>query len=507
MTSEKVLSLDALAEQVGHWQAEGDEVVHCHGVFDLLHVGHIKHLQAARQLGNRLVVTLTPDQFVNKGPTRPLFPEALRAEAIAALASVDAVAVNRWPTAVETLHLLKPNLYCKGSEYQSSADDVTGKIGDEEAAVRSVGGRLVFTDEQVFSSSNLINQNFSSFPAATQSFLSEFAQRHTARDLVRSLEAARQLKVLVVGETIIDEYHYCEAIGKSSKEPTLVAKSLSTEKFAGGILAVANHVASFSDHVSVLTMLGSQNTQQEYIEANLNPLIDKHFLYRHDSPTIVKHRVIEQYFFTKLLELYQFNDLELCAEDNDILCQKLESLCPQYDLVIVVDYGHGFLSQEAIKILCAQSKFLAVNTQSNAGNLGYHTISMYSRADYVTSTEGEMRLEARSRRGDLRKIVRKVAESRDYPRLIVTRGKSGCLGYAKGEDFCEVPAVAGKVVDRIGAGDAFLAVSALCAVQQLPLEVVALVGNAAGAQAVATVCNQKAVDRIGLFKQLETLLK
>src|SRR3990167_3321379 len=110
-------------------------IVQCHGVFDLLHIGHIKHLQSAKKYGDILIVTLTPDHYVNKGPGRPRFTAALRAEAIAALDCVDYVVINKWPTAIEAIQHIKPAVYVKGSEYQES-EDITGKIFEEIEAVK-----------------------------------------------------------------------------------------------------------------------------------------------------------------------------------------------------------------------------------------------------------------------------------------------------------------------------------------------------------------------------------
>ena len=113
------------------------KIVLCHGVFDLLHIGHIKYFENAKTAGDILVVTVTPDRYVNKGPNRPAFPEKLRCEAIAALAVVDYVALNEWPTAVETIQILKPDIYAKGSEYKKSENDLTGMIVEEERMLRS----------------------------------------------------------------------------------------------------------------------------------------------------------------------------------------------------------------------------------------------------------------------------------------------------------------------------------------------------------------------------------
>ena len=189
-----MLSLEALAEHLGPLRGE-QAVVHCHGVFDLLHVGHIRYLRAAAALGDILVVTVTPDEFVNKGPHRPAFTAELRAEHLAALDCVDWVAVNRWPTAIEPITILKPDLYAKGSEYRNEAGDVSGAITKEREAVEAVGGQLVFTDDLVFSSSNLLNRFMPQLPSATQRWLDGFNDRHGIDTVSASFERARPLKV------------------------------------------------------------------------------------------------------------------------------------------------------------------------------------------------------------------------------------------------------------------------------------------------------------------------
>lgn len=503
----KILRIEELADLLHVLQAEGKKIVHCHGVFDLLHIGHIRHFREARKFGDILVVTITPDRFVNKGPHRPAFPENLRAEAIAALDCVDYVTINKWPMATEAIKLLMPNFYVKGSDYKDAEKDHTGGIRLEEEAVKTVGGQIVFTDEIVFSSSKLINQHLPVFSEAVSAYLADFSSRYNSDKIIKFLNDVQNLKVLVVGEAIIDEYQYCEAIGKSSKEPMLAVKRLSTEQFPGGGLAVANHVANFCNNVSVLTFLGDRNSQEDFIKGNLNSKIKPIFLYRKDAPTIVKRRFIESYVFTKLMEVYEINDSAFEPEDNLQLCKQLEIELSKYDVVITMDFGHGMFNKDAIELLCERSKFLAVNAQTNAGNIGYQSALRYPKTDFLCLTESEMRMEARDRRGDLKEMILAISKKYKYGRITVTRGQRGCLCYSAAEGFVEVPAFAGKVLDRMGAGDAFLSVTALCVAQQAPIEVVGFIGNAVGAQAVATVGHRTSVQKAPLYKHIEALLK
>lgn len=505
MSHIKIRSLAELQEILPSLRA-GKKIVHCHGVFDLLHVGHIRHFSEAKKIGDVLVVTLTPDRFVNKGPHRPAFSEALRAEAIAALKDVDFVAINLWPSAEETIQMLRPDFYVKGSDYSKADDDVTGGILRERQAVENAGGQIVFTDDITFSSSELINRYLPNLPETTREFIGKFKRAHSIEDIWGYLDRAVGMRVLLVGETIIDEYHYCTALGKSSKEPMLAVQLTSTERFAGGILAAANHAAAFCDTVTVLSFLGDRNSEEDFIRSKLSPNINADFLYRKNSPTIVKRRFIESYFFTKLLAVYEMNDAVLSDEDDKALCDRLNALIPDYDLVIVIDYGHSMITDNAIACL-EHSRFLAVNAQSNAGNIGYHTISKYPNADLVCLAEAEMRQEARNRYGDLSSTVATLAADRAYEQIIVTRGKNGCLCCDKAREFTELPALAGEVLDRMGAGDTFLVLAALCAAQDAPLDVAGFLGNVAGAHAVATVGNREPVNKASFAKALSALLK
>jgi cytidyltransferase-like protein len=154
-----VVELDVLAERLHEARLAGIEIVFCHGCFDLMHPGHIKHLQAAKGMGDVLVVTVTPDIYVDKGPGRPVFNQDLRVGSVAALECVDFAAINKWPTVEETLRLLVPNIYVKGQQFESGVDK-TGKLQRELKVAEEIGCQMCFTHEVVFSSTKLLNEHF-----------------------------------------------------------------------------------------------------------------------------------------------------------------------------------------------------------------------------------------------------------------------------------------------------------------------------------------------------------
>ncbi|MDR4509093.1 MAG: adenylyltransferase/cytidyltransferase family protein [Candidatus Brocadiaceae bacterium] len=155
----KIITFELLAEKIPLLKDEGKKIVHCHGCFDLMHPGHIKHFQSAKKLGDILIVTVTADIFIDKGPGRPVFNQDLRAESIAALECVDFVSINRWPTAVEALKSLRPDFYVKGQEFEK-LEDKTGKIQKEFQVLKEIGSQICFTHDVVFSSTALLKKHF-----------------------------------------------------------------------------------------------------------------------------------------------------------------------------------------------------------------------------------------------------------------------------------------------------------------------------------------------------------
>ncbi|MGG4551382.1 adenylyltransferase/cytidyltransferase family protein [Paenibacillus humicus] len=151
----KILTVDHLAELSVKFKRENKKIVLCHGCFDPLHIGHIWYFEEAKSYGDVLMTTVTPDCFVGKGINRPVFNDSLRAQMISSLEIVDYTGINEWPTAVETIHKIKPDYYVKGPDYISLSDQ---KLKAELDAVEKVGGKMVFTTREKFSSTELLSK-------------------------------------------------------------------------------------------------------------------------------------------------------------------------------------------------------------------------------------------------------------------------------------------------------------------------------------------------------------
>lgn len=506
MTMQKIISLAEMAQQSKAYRESGKRVVLCHGTFDLMHTGHIRYLQRAKAEGDILLVTVTGDAYVNKGPGRPVFSEQLRAESLAALASVDLVAINYAVSAVEALNEIRPSVYAKGSEYREQEQDVTGNITREQNAVEAHGGEIFYTDEITFSSSSLLNEHFNIFPSQIKDFLSRFRLKWTEKEIIKQIESLAKLKVLVVGDTIVDQYHYVRPLGQTGKSNSLAVGYESEEQFAGGAVAVANHLAGFADKVTLVTALGSVDNHEPFIRSKLLPNVEPVFFYFHDAPTVTKRRFVDE-DLSKMFEIYFFKEEPDVSELEVKVYDWLKQNGAGYDVVVVPDFGNGFISEKIVAGLTETARFLAVNTQINSGNRGYHVINRYPKADFISLNEPEIRLAAHDRHSPLAGVIEQICKRLNASYVAVTRGTNGAVLTDSEQNAFVVPALSTKVLDRVGAGDAFLSLSALCLGGGLSPEVSAFVGSAAAALDVQIVCNREPISRSGLFKFITTLLK
>jgi rfaE bifunctional protein nucleotidyltransferase chain/domain len=506
---DKVRTIEQLTDIAETLRKEGKSVALCHGVFDLVHMGHVRHLEAARREGDVLIVTITADRFVNKGPGRPIFSERMRAEMLAALEYVDWVSINHGSSAESVLDAIKPDVYVKGSDYENPEEDITGKIAVERDAVERHGGRIVFTKDITFSSSTLINRYLDVYDPPLRDFLDNLRSSGGSERILELIESVRHKKILLVGDAIIDEYQYVNPLGKSAKEHIIATIYEGKEVFAGGVFAAANHVAEFCAEVQIITALGENCPYEALIRQSLKPNVKLHVVPLAGRPTTRKLRYVEPSYMRKMFEVYFMDDRPLPDPSYARLAELVEAHAKDGDLVLVTDFGHGMISNGLVTTLRAASRFLAVNAQTNSGNQGFNLITKYRNADYVCIDAPEARLAAADKYSDIAVIVgetlpRQIA----CRRLIVTHGSMGCYTFDAGEgEVRRIPAFTKTIVDTVGAGDAFFTVTAPLVAAGGRILDVGFVGNAAGAMKVGIVGHRKSVEKVPLMKFVTTLLK
>jgi bifunctional ADP-heptose synthase (sugar kinase/adenylyltransferase) len=253
--------------------------------------------------------------------------------------------------------------------------------------------------------------------------------------------------------------------------------------------------------------LGTSESRESFVRSHLAKHIKQTFFRLPGARTIVKRRFVDPNFLNKMFEVAYLDDRNIPEKLEKEIVAFLQRELPRYDIVIVADYGHGLITPKIVDTICKKSKFLCVNTQTNSANIGFNVITKYPRADYVCIDEPELRLSERDKYGPIEALVQRTMKHMKPKAMVVTRGHRGALAFSKATGYLSIPVFSSTVVDRTGAGDAFLCLSALCIGAGLPVNLAAFVGNAAGALKVGTVCNRNPVEPVGLYKFITSLLK
>lgn len=435
------------------------------GCFDVLHPGHINHLREAKALGDELIVSVTADRYVNKGPGRPVFTQEERSDAIRALSFVDGVLINDAANAVPVIEKVKPAIYVKGVDYNGKQNDPNLDL--EIEATQKVGGSF-YTTKAAKSSSTRILTGYR-MPQAVIDYLGR-AKAHGFRDkLLAAFERADKLKIAFVGEEIIDEYRYVKSLSRPSKEFILATvEARKADVFHGGIVAASR--------------------QGEWPRSYVVSIADP----------IKKSRYVDADFSRKLFEVYSKERIAPPELERERFNVRLIEAVRDADVVVVIDFGHGLMDAKARHIV-EGAKFLAVNAQTNAANHGFNMVTKYERAHYICVDEPEARLASGRQYDPVNEVYEWFPGNSE---LIITRGRHGSRVYD-----IDVPALATNALDTIGAGDTFLAVTAPLIAAGLEVEPAAFVGNVAGAIKTEIVGHQRHVTRKELMDRIEGLLE
>ena len=502
--STKIISIEIAEDISKKAQLRGKKIGMCHGVFDLLHPGHFAHFKVAKSKVDILIVSVTTDLFVKKGPGRPLFQENVRAATISMLECVDYVVFSNNETALNSIERIRPNIYFKGSDYKNIADDVTGMIMKEMQQVEKYGGEVIFTDELTSSSTTLINRHFSNKSQEVEMWLDSFKKKYTTEQINYYLDQIKDLRVSVLGEIIVDKYTSCDPLAKSSKDPILAFQELETKTYLGGVLAIRDNLMSWLDNVFLYSLAPVQfpTKDRKALELALNS--ENSFIARTDSKLIVKHRYVDVNSQSRVFETYDF-DPKSSFIKREMMIDRIKLRSEETDVFIVADFGHGLISKEFANELSELDIFLAVNTQSNAGNRGYNTITKYPRANFISLNGSEMQLELRDKNPNYEIVVPQYMNRLSAQYAVVTLGSKGMMVFSS-DARTLIPALGSVIVDKVGAGDSVLAIGSILARIDTPIEIIALICSIVAAHEISQLGHQSSLRISDIKKSVKGLI-
>jgi rfaE bifunctional protein nucleotidyltransferase chain/domain len=506
--SSKIIPFEAAEALFAGLRQEGRRVVLCHGIFDLLHPGYVVFLEEARACGDVLVVSVTADKFVNKGPGRPFCKEQLRARALAALSIVDYVVISAFTSGAGAIEAVRPDVYCLGRDYETQLRKNV-YLAKDLATAQKIGATVRYVGSVDLSSTKLLNRNFDHLPTGVKDFCHNLAREFSMDDFHDAVESFTGLKVLVMGDTIFDRYSFLKVQGLTSKNRIISGRFLSEETQCGGALAVFRHVRQFTENVRFLSLLGTEPWVDPFLHQFVAPEADASV---RDAAftTIIKQRYVEPLVEGKELgKLFSVNYIDAKAPSLEVqsrLAGRIRAEVAKADVVLLLDFGHGMMQESIRRLVEETAPLLALNCQTNSNNHGFNIISrQYQRADIFTLDEQEMMLAAGHRHLDHKAELKKLRRLLKSRYAWLTRGTVQTIGLLDdAESFC--PPLETEVVDSIGAGDAFFSVAALAAARRLPIALGTFLGQLAGAQAVKIVGNQHPISKQSLLNSGSSLL-
>ncbi|MEO5959006.1 MAG: PfkB family carbohydrate kinase, partial [Opitutaceae bacterium] len=389
-------------------------------------------------------------------------------------------------------------------EYANPLNDLTGNIADDVETVQSVGGEIRYLGSILFSSTKLLNQHFDPYPADVKAFCRIVAQECPPSRFREIVDDFQKLRVLVIGDIIFDRYTTVEVQGLTSKNRILSGRYVSDDMQAGGALAVYRHLREFTPHVKLIALTG----QEPWIEPTLGDYLveDGDEIVRSpDFTTVVKQRFVEPRVEGKELpKLFSVNFIDRLPPSVDLqreLLDRIAAHIANYDVVLVMDFGHGVMEDLVRDYVQEKAPFLTVNCQTNSNNHGFNIINRrYRRADAFTVDQTEMNLAVGRRHLDYGKELTALAKKFGSSYAWLTRGAHQTLGRNCVKEISACPPFERSIVDTLGAGDAFCALATLAATSRVPLNAATFLGQLAGAQAVKIVGNSEPISKTRLLK-------
>jgi len=430
------------------------KIVLCHGKFDVLHAGHIAFLEKAKTYGNTLVVSITADAYLS---APAYFNEQERKKALEALSCVDEVYICLDKTGVNAINKYRPDIYAKGPDYVDSQDQT---LLQERTAVERCGGRLeIIKPDITFSSTKIKNKH--------HPFIDIFGGGYSVNLVVNFIQQVKTLKVMVVGETIVDAFQIVELDGQSAKSScsSFTVKSDVKEQ-QGGAGVIKRHLENFCSSVKLLT----------------------------NNYTIGKLRYIDRFHNKKHFEIK-------IVEPNSGAPLQLSKIA-DVNLTLIADFGHGLFVDAELR----DGIYLMV--QTNSSNFGYNLASKWnkykSKLVCLDRVEGSLLTGRKFETAD-EKLMQEIYKQLNTEAVILTMHKYGSV-YYDGENYETFPALALNTVDTIGAGDAFFTFASLAYHLKYSPKQILLIASIAAAITTQWLCNESSVTAKKLLETAKIIL-
>jgi rfaE bifunctional protein kinase chain/domain len=475
----KVKKLDQIMELVGPFPRD-KKVIMCHGVFDVVHPGHLRHLLYAKSKADILIASITADKHITKGLYRPHVPQDLRALNLAALEVVDYVLIDPEAKPIKNIAALQPDFFAKGYEYVSRG--MPSKTQEEVDIIEGYGGRVIFTPgDIVYSSSRLIN--LAPPDIGIEKLLSLMESEGITFERLREvLAACADRRVHVVGDTIVDSYTQTTMIGGQTKTPTLSVLFESRTDFIGGAGIVAKHLRAAGAEVTFSTVLGDDAYKDFVLKGLRADGVDVRAVIDPGRPTVNKNAIVAEGY--RLLKIDTLDNRSI----SDGTLESLTSTIAEVpcDGIVFSDFRHGIFNQRTIGTLISAIPAGIFKVADSQVASRWGNITEFQGFDLITPNEREARFALGDQDSGIRPLAALLYDKARCKSMILKLGSRGALvcrdpQHESVDSFFVLDSFADHVVDAVGAGDALLAYATLAMLSGGSEVVAAILGIMAAA--------------------------
>ena len=494
-----------LKEKIKILKKKNKKIGLIHGVFDVIHYGHIKYFEEAKKNVDYLIVSITDDKYVHKGPGKPIFNTLKRSEVLKSIKDIDEVIISNYPTAIQNIKLIKPDYYIKGRDYKNLSDDLSKNIILEKKEVEKYKGKILFTNSELHSSSSIINKNFDFITEEAKKFINKFLFKDLGLEFKKLINILSEKKVLIIGDPILDIIKNSIPSGKSNKNNIIATRLIGEELNFGGTLLILNFLSQFYKKIDFV-FVGNKK-EFFFIKNRLNKNINIYHLIS-DNKIIKKNRYVDSYTSERFFQSNENEELKIKKKIENKIINFLNKKISRYDQVLFYDFGYIFSFKKMQTFLLKHNKNLVVNCQSNSYNFGYNLANKYKKSLILSMDEPEFRLVVQDKHTEIKKLISKnISIFQNHKIAIITHGRFGCyVIYKKKIHF--IPSILNQRLDTTGAGDIFLSMFAyLFLNSKFTINQISIISHVAAGIHSNQLGNRFNLDKKHIFNVLSSVLK
>jgi cytidyltransferase-like protein len=503
----KILSLDQVQKFRQDLKKNKKTVALLNGVFDILHYGHILYFREAKNIADKIIISLTGDVYVNKGPDRPYNNILKRIEMLKSIEEIDGIVVNNSINAIDHINKIKPDFFIKGRDYKDFKNDITKNIQKEKEAIEKIGGKFIVTNSKLMSSGKIINLLNAENNSKLKNFLDKINKKKLLKKIQKVFSEKNNEKLLIIGEPIVDRFVNVKHLGKSSKSNIISSSKITENIINGGTILAARTLSNFFENIDIILPKSNRQNLQKVLQKNVNVI---NINFKKYQP-VIKNRYVDEYTKNFVFQLNENDQATLADSDRKIFLQTICKLNKKkkYHKIIIFDYGHGLINHELISSLKKFKKKILVNCQSNSSNYGYNTIEKYFSFNSISLDEEEFRLTVKNKNKPINElIVQNKKIIHNFENFVITMGKNGCYIISKkNRTVSYIPTIFDNVKNTIGSGDVFFCLYIVAKIQKIfnDFEIGIISHIAAGLY--LSDDKKKIVDRFDIVKTLQNFLK